>query len=618
MSQKIENQLNLALDATEAERQRSRSLNVGYDEEENEWELILKYSGSLEPVRELAVYVTELTGGYVIIQIKESRIEELAALPEVEFIEKPKNLYFQVENGRRVSCIDEVQAASSFFSAGQDIGKESGEAGDGADMSQGMEQENKETRTDIFPLLGKGVLIGIVDSGIDYENPDFRNADGTTRIAALWDQTVETGLPPAGYNVGTEFTSQQINAALQTAGHEERFRLVPSRDISGHGTAVAGIAAGNGRGSQGGRYRGVAPEAELLIVKMGIPGEYGFPRTTQLMRGVDYIIRKAEELKKPVAVNISFGNTYGSHDGTSLLERYLNTVSERWKNVICVGSGNEGTTAGHAAGELESRMTTEVQLAVQEREVSLNLQIWKSYVDEVAIMLIDPSGNASGRIDERTGIQRITVGETELLIYYGEPKPYSVRQEIYITFLPESNFITPGVWTIRLVPGKIVDKSWQMWLPAQSALNVGTAFLKPDSATTLTIPSTAGRVISVGAYNGTTFSYADFSGRGPLRGGGGIVQKPDLVAPGVDVTTVTTGGGYAAFTGTSFATPFVTGAAALLMEWGIVKGNDPYLYGEKVKAYLRRGAKKVPGFDEYPNEEVGYGALCTAQSIPKV
>lgn len=156
MSQKIENQLNLALDATEAERQRSRSLNVGYDEEENEWELILKYSGSLEPVRELAVYVTELTGGYVIIQIKESRIEELAALPEVEFIEKPKNLYFQVENGRRVSCIDEVQAASSFFSAGQDIGKESGEAGDGADMSQGMEQENKETRTDIFPLLGKG------------------------------------------------------------------------------------------------------------------------------------------------------------------------------------------------------------------------------------------------------------------------------------------------------------------------------------------------------------------------------------------------------------------------------------------------------------------------------
>ena len=293
-------------------------------------------------------------------------------------------------------------------------------------------------------------------------------------------------------------------------------------------------------------------------------------------------------------------------------------MSERWKNVICVGSGNEGTTAGHAAGELESRMTTEVQLAVQEREVSLNLQIWKSYVDEVAIMLIDPSGNASGRIDERTGIQRITVGETELLIYYGEPKPYSVRQEIYITFLPESNFITPGVWTIRLVPGKIVDKSWQMWLPAQSALNVGTAFLKPDSATTLTIPSTASLVITVAAYDALTFSYADFSGRGPAQmyeGGG--VPKPDLAAPGVRVTAPATGGGYAEFTGTSFATPFVTGSAALLMEWGIVKGQDLYLYGEKVKAYLSRGARELPGYGRWPNGEMGYGILCTAQSIPQ-
>ena len=254
MSQKIENQLNLALDITEEERQKSESLDIGYDPEEKEWELIVKYSETLERVRTRAVYVTELTGGYAIIQTKESQIKELAAFPEVEFIEKPKSLYFQVENGRRVSCIDEVQAASSFSSIRQEGGEDN--------------QQKKQS----FPLLGKGVLIGIVDSGIDYENPDFRNADGTTRIAALWDQTVETGLPPAGYNVGTEFTSQQINAALQTAGHEERFRLVPSRDISGHGTAVAGIAAGNGRGSQGGRYRGVAPEAELLIVKMGIPG----------------------------------------------------------------------------------------------------------------------------------------------------------------------------------------------------------------------------------------------------------------------------------------------------------------------------------------------------------
>lgn len=600
MSQKIENQLNLALSITEEERQKSESLDIGYDLEEKEWELIVKYSGTLERVRARAVYVTELTGGYAIIQIKESQIKELAAFPEVEFIEKPKSLYFQIENGRRVSCIDEVQAAPSFSSIRQEGGEDN--------------QQKKQS----FPLLGKGVLIGIVDSGIDYENPDFRNADGTTRILALWDQTIQNGKPPEGYHIGTEFTSEQINEALRMEVREERYRIVPSRDTSGHGTAVAGIAAGNGRGSKNGKYRGAAPEAGLLIVKMGGAGEKGFPRTTQLMRGVDYIVRKAEELKKPVAINISFGNTYGSHDGTSLLERYLNTVSERWKNVICVGSGNEGTTAGHAAGEYRKGMMTEVQLAVQQREKSFSLQIWKSYVDEVAITIVDPSGNHSGRLEEKEGTQRIQIGETELLVYYGEPKPYSVRQEIYISFLPRNEFVTAGVWKIQMMPDRVVDKLWQMWLPVQNALNIGTAFLKPDSSRTLTIPSTASLVITVAAYNALTFSYADFSGRGPTQiYGGENVIKPDLAAPGVRVMAPAAGGGYAEFTGTSFATPFATGSAALLMEWGIVKGNDPYLYGEKVKAYLRRGARQIPGYERWPNGELGYGVLCLSESILK-
>lgn len=599
MSQKIENQLNLALDITEEERQKSESLDIGYDLEEKEWELIVKYSGTLERVRTRAVYVTELTGGYAIIQIKESQIKELAAFPEVEFIEKPKSLYFQIENGRRVSCIDEVQAAPFFSSIGQ----------------EGLEDNQQKKQS--FPLLGKDVLIGIVDSGIDYENPDFRNADGTTRILALWDQTLQNGKPPQGYHIGTEFTSEQINEALRMGVREERYRIVPSRDTSGHGTAVAGIAAGNGRGSKNGKYRGAAPEAGLLIVKMGGAGETGFPRTTQLMRGVDYIVRKAEELKKPVAINISFGNTYGSHDGTSLLERYLNTVSERWKNVICVGSGNEGTTAGHAAGEYRKGMMTEVQLAVQQREKSFSLQIWKSYVDEVAITIVDPSGNHSGRLEEKEGTQRIQIGETELLVYYGEPKPYSIRQEIYISFLPRNEFVTAGVWKIQMMPGQVVDKLWQMWLPVQNALNIGTAFLKPDSSTTLTIPSTASLVITVAAYNALTFSYADFSGRGPAQiYEGENANKPDLAAPGVRVMAPVAGGEYAEFTGTSFATPFVTGSAALLMEWGIVKGNDPYLYGEKVKAYLRRGARQIPGYERWPNGKLGYGRLCIVQSIP--
>ena len=309
MNQKIENLLNLAFEATPEERERSGELDVGYDPEEREWELIVKYSGSLEPVRDIAVSVTELLNGYAVVVIREERIEELAGFPEVEFIEKPKSLYFQADVGRQVSCVDAVQTAP-------------------------------------YDLSGRGVLIGIVDSGIDYENPDFRNEDGTTRIAYLWDQSV-SGIPPSGYAAGSEFTREDINAALErndpgsfadpdstpdgtsdgasdgtpggmlvggageTGTDPDR---ILSRDISGHGTAVAGIAAGNGRGSEGRRYRGAAPESELIIVKMKSPQPGGFPRTTELMTGVDYVIRKALELRMPVAVNISFGNTYGSHE----------------------------------------------------------------------------------------------------------------------------------------------------------------------------------------------------------------------------------------------------------------------------------------------------------------
>ena len=281
-NQKIENILNLAMDATPVERERSPELETGYDQEAGTWELIIKYSGSLEAAAPLAEEITELLNEYAIVRIREERIRELAALPEVEYIEKPKRLFFEVENGRRVSCIDSVQDSR-------------------------------------FSLFGKGVLIGVIDSGIDYANLDFRKEDGTTRIIALRDQQLEQ-----------VYTKQEINEALEKQEPGERVSIVPSVDSTGHGTAVAGIAAGNGRGS-GGRYAGAAPESELIVVKMGRARQDGFPRTTELMRGIDFVIRKAMELKMPVAVNISFGNTYGSHDGTSLLERLLMTwqISEK-------------------------------------------------------------------------------------------------------------------------------------------------------------------------------------------------------------------------------------------------------------------------------------------------
>ena len=579
ISQKLENLLNLALDSSEDAREKSLNLNVGYNPIDRKWDLIIKYSGSLGNVRNIASRVIELLNEYAIIRITESRIEMLSKIPEVEYIEKPKRLFFQAAEGRRVSCINTVQ----------------------------------DTR---LSLSGQGILVAVIDSGIDYANADFRNEDGSSRIRFLWDQSLnprEGEYSPEGYEIGTEYTQDQINEALSAASFEERMKIVPSQDISGHGTAVAGVAAGNGRSSKG-VYAGVATESELIVVKLGNPMQEGFPRTTELMMGMNYVVKKALELRMPAAVNVSFGNTYGGHDGTTLLERYIDDISNIWKSVFCIGTGNEAASAGHTSGRIRSESEETVQLAIQSRQPSVSVQIWKEYTDQIGISIVNPSGVRIGPIQETLGPQRFRIGQTEILIYYGKPSPYSTSQEIYMDFLPVESYLTEGIWRIILTSGKIVTGQYEMWLPSDAVLNRGTGFLFPTDQTTLTIPSSASRAISVGAYDARTFAYADFSGRGFTRLGN--LVKPDLAAPGVEVVTTTVGGGYAAFTGTSFATPFVTGSSALLMEWGIVRENDQYLYGEKVKAYLRRGAKELPGFVEYPNAEVGYGALCLESSLP--
>lgn len=568
-NQKLENMLNLALAATEEERQKSLELDVGYDAIEREWDLIVKYSGNLDEIRVLGIRVVELQNEYAIVTIKESLIERLTEFPQIEFVEKPKRLFFQVENGKLASCILPVQQPP-------------------------------------LSLTGKGVVVAIIDSGIDYANPVFRNADGTTRILYLWDQSLSEN-PPEGYLIGTEYTSEQINEALRQPTMQERRQIVPSQDISGHGTAVAGVAAGKGNG-----YRGVAYESDFIVVKLGIPKLDGFPRTTELMQAIDYVVRKSLELGRPVAINISFGNTYGAHDGSSLLEQFIQDIANRWKSVICIGTGNEGNTAGHVSGILNENEEVRIELAVQENETGLNVQIWKAYYDVMDISIESPSGVRIGPIQEIQGAQRFRIGETELLLYYGEPSPYTIDQEIYIDFLPRTDYINSGVWKIILTPKEIFSGNYALWLPSQNVLNEGTGFLFPSVQGTLTIPATAFRTIGVGAYNSETMTYADFSGRGA-----GARIKPDIAAPGVNIRAPIPGGGFQEFSGTSFATPFVTGSAALMMQWGIIEGNNPFLYGEKVKAYLQRGAKEILGFEEYPNQLVGYGALCVEESIPK-
>ena len=334
------------------------------------------------------------------------------------------------------------------------------------------------------------------------------------------------------------------------------------------------------------------------------------------MRAVNYAVSFAAERFLPLVINISFGNTYGSHDGTSLLETFLDDIGNYGRTTILVGTGNEGASSGHTSGTLQMRRTEEVEFTVSPYESSFSIQLWKSYTDQFTVSLQAPSGERFGPFSEKLGPARFRYRKTQILLYYGQPGPYSTAQELYFEFIPdEGSYVEEGIWSFYLSPVSLVSGWYDFWLPSAGILNTSTRFLRPTPDTTLTIPSTASKVITVGAYNSRYHSYADFSGRGFTRLTNQI--KPDLAAPGVNITAPAANGGYQSVTGTSFATPVASGAAALLMQWGIVNGNDPFLYGEKVKAYLRRGARKLPGISEYPNPMVGYGALCVRDSLPE-
>ena len=571
-SQKLADDLNLALDMGYERGAADSGLYTGYDYGSNTWELIVKYTGDIQSVaKRFGASAVVLLGGYAIVTMPQEYINEFADCAEVVYIEKPHRLFFSDRQALERSCV--YYAWSEPYSLG-----------------------------------GEGVLAAVIDSGIDWKNTDFRNSDGSTRILKLWDQTVapeSSGYaPPEGYVVGTEYNRDVINLAL--SGDEAALRSMNlSRDYSGHGTFVTGIAAGNGQGMAG-SFRGVAFESELIIVKLGDSEQRQFPRTTRLMEAVNYCIMEAQKAGKPVVINMSFGNNQGSHDGTDLLSTYLNAASDVWKNVIVCGSGNEAGNGIHASGMLSGREAESVELAVGEYESGFNLQLWKNYSDEYGVELIAPSGERSGNL--RTyGADRVSLDNTQVYVYYGQPTPYSRYQQIYFEFVPAGGYVTPGVWRIVLTPVRIVDGRYDLWLQESATLNEDTRFFSPSEETTLTVPSAAGKVITVGAYNSRTDAYADFSGRGYTRTNDNI--KPDIVAPGVNIVSTAVNGGYTVRSGTSMAVPFVSGSAALLMQWGIVKRNDPYLYGEKVKAYLIRTARHLPG-EPVPSKRTGWGALC--------
>ena len=560
--QKLENLLNISLQATKEEREKSEELGIGYDPEQNTWELIVRYTGSLDGlrIRYPQIRIRELLNQYAVLIVPETLVDAVSQETVIEYVEKPKQLYFELQAGKAASCINAVQ--------------------------QGMNNP--------FGLFGKGTIVAVIDTGIRAESMEFRNADGSTRILNIWDQTT-----------GTEYDRSQIDEALQNETKDTTG--IPGADVLGHGTQVAAIACGSS---------GVAAQADILVVKLGLAAKNGFPRTTQLMEALDYVVRKAIDYGKPLAVNISFGNNYGDHTGSSLLENFINDIADSWKCSICIGSGNEGLGAVHTGGTLTEDTEETVELAVSSYETGLSIQIWKDYWDDIAVEIIAPSGRNLGRIQENSRVSRIRYEDMELLTYFGAPSPCRIRQEIYIDMIPQTVYIQSGLWKLRLIPRSIRNGRYDMWLPAQGALNFGTGFTSPDSASTFTIPSAAAKAVTVGAYDAGTGSAAPFSGRGYIvEIGGSLMVKPELAAPGVNVL-VPSVSGMARVSGTSYATPFVTGSAALLMEWGIVRGNDAFLYGEKLKAYLIKGAEPLAGA-AVPDTQTGWGRLCLKNSLPQ-
>jgi minor extracellular serine protease Vpr len=540
---------------------------------EGRTELIVKYNGDIGRVAQrLGATVEILNNTFAILTIEVEQIPQLYTFPEVEFLELPKTLTFELFRNIANACITRVHGQR-------------------------------------FGLRGQGTIIGIIDSGIDFTHPDFINDDGTTRILYLWDQLADPALgsPPQGFTRGVEYNSAQINEALQSPNP---FDIVPFFDYNGHGTAVAGVAAGNGRASSGVQI-GAAPEASLIVVKLGRTGNEAFARTTEIMRALKYIVDKARELNMPVSINISYGTNNGPHDGNTLFEAYIDSVAQEWKTSISVATGNEGAAAHHFTGFVVQGRQTYMEFFTFGDVYKLYVAIWKNFVDTFVWRIISPVGTESGEIRPTARLYLATMDGVNITVFFNQPTIYTESQEIYILFEGVNRPLPQGLWRIEVTGENVVDGRFDAWLPNVEDVSFSTAFATPNTDITLTLPSTASQVIAVGGYDARSGTVASFSGRGYTRNN---IVKPDLVAPAVDVITTIPGGGYDRFSGTSIASPFVAGAVALMMEWGIVNRNDVFLYGQRVKAFLQKGARRNRNV-QYPNNQWGYGSLCLEDTM---
>ena len=460
-------------------------------------------------------------------------------------------------------------------------------------------------------LKGEGVLIGFLDSGIDYTNQVFRNIDGSTRIAAIWDQTVQSGSPPEGFAYGTEFTEKQINEALN---EENPLAVVPSSDDTGHGTYTASLAAGSGNPQE--QFLGAAPEASIAVVKLKqakqylrdyyfIPSDAVCYQETDLMLGLKYLNDLADSLSLPLVVCITVGSNMGGHIGTLPFSYLIEGYSTKANHITVIGTGNEADKRHHyfnTIADMADRKSVEIR--VEENVSGFALELWTDIPNILSISILSPSGENTSRIPFRAGASAevsFLFERTKVSIDYRLLVEKSTSELVFFRF----DAPAPGIWKIIIEPLALADGQFHMWLPVTEFLSGEVYFLEPDPYYTLTNPAAADSPIVVSYYNGNTDALSQSSGRGYTRS---RRIKPDIAAPGVDVPGALPGGRFTVRTGASAAAAVTAGAIALMLEWLLNYENVPGIDSYQIKSLLILGAVR-PKTMEYPNREWGYGQL---------
>lgn len=461
-------------------------------------------------------------------------------------------------------------------------------------------------------LRGEGVLIGVIDTGIDYTNPVFINENGTTKIISLWDQTIESEADyPPDYLFGTEYGSEQINLALAS---ENPLEVVPSVDMSGHGTMLAAIAAGNEMKEN--NFSGVAPEAELVVVKMrqakaylrsfyAIPGDVVCFQENYIMWAAQYCRRIARLLKRPLVLCIGAGTSQTAHSGTSHLSNFLSILGDFQNFAIVIPAGNEGNRGRHYYAVIDPNIGyNTVELNVAEENSGFTMEIWGESPGIYSIDLLSPGGEYIPRITVGLSLSReisFIFEETIIYIDYRMVETLTGDQLILLRF----RNTTPGSWKINVYGRGDLATGFHIWLPMGDFLSENTYFLQPDIYTTILSPGTALVPITVTAYNPLNENLYVSASRGYTRNG---IIKPELAAPGVNYLAPTINNTFERFTGTGVAAAHTAGIVALMLEWGIVRGNQPSLGTIGIKKFLIRGARRRENL-MYPNRDWGYGII---------